>query len=324
LHTRPVGRLAALPAVLVIAAGALPAPVRADDDFWQAIAEPHADQVRALVERAGRLMTDASSFLYADQDPTGAGRVRRLDEAYRLLRRARELSPANPDVLCALGRAADESGRTAAAVEAFIACLERQTTAAAEIHLRLGTLYLRQGDRDAAVQHLRTAEATRNAYVAAAAVVHLAALLEDTGRTGQAIAALEGFATPVASGYGNGDVTLVAFALAVAYDRDEQLTSAWHALDRLQSGLGGGYGGQVLTAMAALRLVPAVDVHYWQALLYESLGKLTEARAEWLHYAAGGEAARFRDRALAHVAGIDRLLAGAVGARRPPARGIER
>jgi tetratricopeptide (TPR) repeat protein len=236
-------------------------------------------------------------------------RQRRLDDAYGMLRYARRLSPQHPEVLLALGRAAEESGRTAAAIDALTTYLASHRDSA-DAHLRLGALYLRTGRRDDAARHLRQAQTSRNPGIAGAAAVHLAAWLEAAGRPGDAIDTLQAANVPTATGYWNSDAAMVAFALAVAFDRDEQLSAAWTVLDRLQGGLSGSFAGQIQAAMAGLRLAPAVDVHYWQALLYESMGDLGEARAEWLHYAGGGDAARFRPRALAHVAAIDAVLAG--------------
>jgi tetratricopeptide (TPR) repeat protein len=308
-----VRRLAALAVVALLAVpararGAPDADRDGDPDFWQEVADPHGDEVRAIVARAQRLLGDASSALTADQDPTGATRQRRLDDAYGMLRYAHRRAPHNPEVLLALGRAAEESGRTAAAIDALTTYLATHD-GASDAHLRLGALHLRAGHHALALRHLREAQASRHPAVAGAAAVHLAAVLESEGRTGEAIATLEAAVVPSAAGYWNSDAAMVAFALAVAYDRDEQLSSAWTALDRLQGGLSGSFAGQIQAAMAGLRLTPAVDVHYWQALLFESLGDLGEARTEWMHYAAGGDAARFRPRALAHVAAIDRMLA---------------
>jgi tetratricopeptide (TPR) repeat protein len=320
-----VGRSAALAVVALLAlpagAGAEPDVARdLDPDFWQEVADPHGDEVRAVLERAQRLLGDASSPVAAEQDPTGTTRQRRLDDAYGMLRYARRLSPRHPDVLLALGRAAEESGRTDAAIDALTTYLAIVPAATGDAHLRLGALQLRAGRRAEALHHLREAQASRHPGTAGAAAVHLAAVLESEGRTADAIATLQAAVAPSAAGYWNSDAAMVAFALAVAYDRDEQVSSAWTALDRLQGGLSGSFAGQIQAAMSGLRLTPAVDLHYWRALLYESLGDLGEARAEWLHYAAGGEAARFRPRALAHVTAIDRMLADSHRTRRTDRR----
>src|SRR5207237_953504 len=83
------------------------------------------------------------------------------------------------------------------------------------------------------------------------------------------------------------EVTTLALALAVAYDRDEQLSSAFQTLDHMQSALTSSYAAQLQQSIGTLQFVPAIDQRYWQALFYESAGFLAEARAEWLNYAAG-------------------------------------
>jgi hypothetical protein len=63
-----------------------------------------------------------------------------------------------------------------------------------------------------------------------------------------------------------------------------------------------------MNALAVMRFVPAADRHYYYGLLYEAVGHLTEARAEFALYAAAGEQP-YRRRALEHVTSIDSLRA---------------
>jgi hypothetical protein len=53
-----------------------------------------------------------------------------------------------------------------------------------------------------------------------------------------------------------------------------------------------------------MRFLPPEDLHYYRALLYESVDRYVEARAEWALYAAAGQPT-YRGRALDHIAAID-------------------
>ena len=95
----------------------------------------------------------------------------------------------------------------------------------------------------------------------------------------------------------------VSFALAVFYDRDDQRSAAFEILDRMQTNLQPNFASQVQASLAMVRFEPAEDESYFDALLYESQGDYSEARAAWATYAASGGA--YRARALEHVAAID-------------------
>src|SRR5262249_9949678 len=108
-------------------------------------------------------------------------------------------------------------------------------------------------------------------------------------------------------------VTLVSFALAVHYDRDEQRGAAFEVLDRMQAALQQELGPFVERSFAELRFAPAEDEYYYQALLYEALGAYAEAGVEGTLYAAVPDAP-WRQRALEHVRGLDALRAAAATA----------
>jgi hypothetical protein len=97
---------------------------------------------------------------------------------------------------------------------------------------------------------------------------------------------------------------MVAFALAVLYDRDEQRANAFTVLDQMQASLNSLYTAQVQQQLNRFAFVPGEDQHYYLALFYESMGEYTEARAEWSLYAASGDTP-WRARALSHIAEID-------------------
>ena len=120
------------------------------------------------------------------------------------------------------------------------------------------------------------------------AVVYLAQALVAAGRADRATTLLADAVDNLGRHYYGIEASTLVFALAVAYDQDEQLSKAYQTLDRLQNALSSGYAAQLQQSLARLELVPAIERHYWQGLLYESAGFDGEARAEWLDYAAAG------------------------------------
>ena len=322
LHTRAVRRLLidcltlGSTLALTLAAGqaeARPGRSTPHDDpgasaLWREVIEPHGAEVAALLARA----RTALSKLSESADTTAERRLRYAGAAYGLLRRAHALSPDNTDVLGLLGDAADELGRTHQAIEALEDCIRIQGAerAGPEVTGRLGTIYLRLGKLDDAVRWLRYAVGPIGASSNASITVHLATALAARGQMSDAIDVLSNALPSAASSYYNDANTLVSFALAVHYDRDEQRGAAFEVLDRMQAALQQELGRLVERSFAELRFAPAEDEYYYQALLYEALGAYTEARAEWSLYAAVPDAP-WRHRALEHVRALDAL--------RPPA-----
>jgi tetratricopeptide (TPR) repeat protein len=281
-------------------------------DFWQEVVDPRGDEVAAVIAKINQALDVAAQLPTNDSDPDGSQRARLLDEARGMARYLRRIAPANPEVLMTLGKVTDEAGRADEALEALQAYLELEPDNG-DAALRVGRIYLRLHQYDDAVRYLRIANASIGWMNAG---VYLASALTATGRDDEAIRVLES-----AAGLGNalawgGMPQLPAFALAVAYDRDEQITEAFGVLDMLQSQLQTGFMSELQRQLDTLQLTPPGEAHYYRALLYESSGYLDEARASWLVY-AGGDNARFRHRALAHVAAIDLLVQRAIAARKP-------
>jgi tetratricopeptide (TPR) repeat protein len=213
-------------------------------------------------------------------------------------------------VLSLLGHAADELGKTRQAIDALEACIRIQgpDRAGAEVTGRLGAIYLRLGKLDDAVRWLRYAQGPIAVSNHATVAVHLATALAARGEMSSAIDVLANALPTQASNFFTDPVTLVSFALAVHYDRDEQPGAAFEILDRMQSALQQELGPFVQRALAELGFAPPEDGYYYQALLYEALGAYAEARAEWTLYAAVPDAP-WRRRALEHVRALDALRA---------------
>jgi len=303
-------------AALVLAPGS----VRADDhDFWADAVDPHGDEVRMILEKAVRAQKQAESFASYDGDPTGLMRTRLLDDAYGMLRYARRLAPHNPAVLLALGEVADDGGRSLPALDALEAYVREVDVPAAEAHARIGRIQLRLGHLRRAIRELQLALAA-SPPADGVTSFYLAQALAASGRADRATQVLADAVDDLGSQYYGVEASTLVFALAVSYDQNEQLSKAYRTLDRLQNSLSSGYAAQLQQALGRLEFVPAIERHYWQGLLYETSGFYGEARAEWLNYAAAGPAAPYRDRALAHVAAIDRLRAADLVAHRHRAK----
>jgi len=293
------------------------APSTNTSEFWSEVIEPHAAEINRLVARARTLLERRGS----DDEP--ATRLAVIGDAYGMLRYARRLSPENTSVLGLLGAAADELGRTRQALDALEACVRIQglERAGADVTGRLGAIYLRLGRFDDAIRLLRYAQGPVAVPDNAVAAVQLATALAARGKMADAIDVL-GNALPPRMSYPSDPLTLVGFALAVQYDRDEQPAAAFEALDKLRALLQQEVGAAVQRAISLVRFAPAEDEYYYRALLYEVLGHYAEARTEWLLYASVSDAA-WRPRALAHAAALDaerRIVRPPPAAPSPPPR----
>jgi tetratricopeptide (TPR) repeat protein len=307
-------RWATLIALLLAAAraDARPVPAAARDDgasaLWREVIEPHGVEVAALLARARAAMErrDESATTTTER------RTRLAAEAFGMMRHAHRLSPENTEVLTLLGQTADELGKTQQAIDALESCIRLQgpERAGPEVTGRLGAIYLRLGKLDDAVRWLRFAQGPISVPGQASLAVQLATALAARGQMPDAIDALANALPSRAPSYFNDPMTLVSFALAVHYDRDEQRGAAFEILDRMQATLQPEFGAFIQRALGELRFAPAEDEYYYQALLYEAIGAYTEARAEWALYAAVPDAT-WRHRALEHLDALDALRAAA-------------
>lgn len=332
-HTRRVRRLV-LMATLLLArqahADVIMAPPPPPDpehgNFWSDLIAPHQAEVAAIVFKARNALGQADSALASDYDPNGQERLRFYREVLGALRYARRLQPDNVEVLRLYAQTADELGQTRQAIEALQAAIDvtGATKAPSDLLGRLGMIYLRLGKLDDAIRYLRLAQGplVPGQPISAQVLVHLSNALAMRGQVGDAIDLLAN-AVPAATPYYSTEAGLVAFALAVQYDRDEQHGAAFEVLDRMQTALQGQMASLVQAALASLRFAPAEDQHYYLGLLYEAVGSYPEARAEWALYAAAPDLP-YRKRALDHIAAIDaqrRAPAAAPGVPRRYRRG---
>jgi tetratricopeptide (TPR) repeat protein len=289
-------------------------------EFWRDVAEPHADEVRMVLDKIEQAYQVVLQNNNADNDVDGALRTRLLDDARGMAKYLRRLVPDNVEVMLAMGKIADEAGRADEALEALLAYLDAVPDSPAyEATVRVGRIYLHMKKYDDAIRYLRLANMAGSYYNNYAAI-YLANALAGSGRDEEALDVLQAAAETPGSSWG-GEPQLPMFALAVAYDRDEQISEAFASLDRLQNSMQGGYLGQMQSAIDGFIPAPAAEAHYYRALLYESSGFLDEARSSWVLYAQSGEDARYKDRALSHVAAIDVLIDKTIAGRKPGKKG---
>lgn len=304
--------LAALAGDAMAEVEVMPPQPRVDPDrgnFWRDLLTPHKDEVEMLLQKARQAINTADMALYSDYDPTGMERVRFYREVYGMLKYARKLEPENVEVLWRLGQCADEHGKTREAIEALQAAIDIAGLEGAGIEAtgRLGIIYLRLGKVDDAIRLLRAAQqpVTAGQPLTAQVAVHLSHALAMRGQMTEAIDVLANN-IPAQIQYYPNELSLVSFALAVQYDRDEQRGAAFDVLDKMENTLQGQLVAMVQNVLAGMRFAPAEDRHYYYGLLYEAAGHYVEARAEWALYAAV-ETAPYRRRALEHIAAIDAL-----------------
>lgn len=305
--------------------------------LWRRITDPNGDEVRTLLVKARLSMSRADDARAGDEDWAIEQRTRFYRDAYHLAAHARTLAPEHLEALATFARAAEELGRTGEAIAALEASvkLTGPDRAHADVVARLGALHLRAGDTERAIRWLRLAQGpvpTGGAGLERAyAVIHLATALAMRGELAAGVHALSGALPERPAGHVSPETTVLAFALAVLYDRDEQRAAAFEVLDHLQSNLSTQYQPQVALELARMRFLPPEDLHYYRALLYESADQYAEARAEWALYAASGAAAgqpAYRGRALDHIGAIDAQRRANPGSKPPqqiaPSRAIPR
>jgi tetratricopeptide (TPR) repeat protein len=267
-------------------------------NFWRDIAEPHKDEVTLIVFKARQAMAQGEVTMLADYDPTGEGRQKLYRELFGMLRYARRLAPDNLDVLKLYAQSADAIGKTRQAMDALHAVIDLvgPDKAGPEVTGRLGEIYLRLGQLDDAVRYLRAAQGP----IIVGQPISTALAMR--GQTTDAIDVLAD-ALPTSVPYYANEYQVVTFALAVAYDRDDQRSLAVEQLDHVRAALQESWGQSVHTALASLRFAPAEDQQYYSALLLEATDNYSDARAGWALYAAAKGA--YAQRALDHIAAID-------------------
>jgi hypothetical protein len=303
-------------------------PGKAGQDFWSWLLDPYEAEVKLVLRKVAESWTRAASNELQPYDhgaqfsPARAElRTQLLADAEQMLRHALELSPGNIELKRELAIVTDENDRPGAqaALERYLAD-EVADRISPDARVRLGRWYARQRRFGDAVAQLRMALGGRPEYrTRTQAVLLLSSILMHTRRLAEAIDLLRGHVASAGFAH-HGWEPLTLFALAVAYDRDEQISLAHDVLTRIVSQ--GNGNDQLMSVLhdgnlppGRNPLIPPVERHYFAALQYEALGFLPEARAEWQAYATA-EDAPYRERAAQHIAQVDQLLREQRAARR--------
>jgi hypothetical protein len=302
---------ASSPIALAAMLAALPAPARGDDaprdppTFWDRLLAPHAREVGAVLAVVARAREGKEGYRFEPYGSSGlwsrAHQIARRQLAADLegmLRYALGLAPGDREVARALALVLADAGRPDAEA-ALTAYLADPTPPLGEAQLALGRLLARRGDEAGASRVLRAALAADalDARGRSTATLLLAQLHMLEGRVGAAINLLE----PEARGAGPLDL-----ALAVAYDRDEQLSRSRAVLDRITA-----VGPEALVTVLGEPLLDFVrpgERLYWSALVLETIGLDADAQVEWTNYAALPDI-RFAERARGHARRLAASLA---------------
>ncbi|HEX4454107.1 MAG TPA: hypothetical protein VH143_24760 [Kofleriaceae bacterium] len=310
-HTCSVRRAALLGLAIAAAtahADDKPQP-KSEATFWRDVLYPHRDEVDTVLDRCRTALDELDTAELADAAPPAAARRQLAVELEGALRYARKLEPDNADVLQLLGRVADDAGDARVARDALSDLVTRvgEDHAGADALDRIGAAAIDAGRYADAIHALRLAQVSVYTSVPAGAhaLVHLATALALDGHSTAAIDVLDDALPPQASFEPN-ELALVGFALAVQYDRDEERSAAFDILDRMKQQLGDQLAPALQNALARMRFAPAEDELYYRALMAEVIGDWSEARTEWLLYAAD-DAAPYRRRAIDHARALDRL-----------------
>jgi tetratricopeptide (TPR) repeat protein len=290
-------------------------------DFWGWLLDPHKAEVDEILRLASDNWQQASNEA-ADADagsrsPGRAERRRRLlADAEGMLNYARRLAPGRADVLRQLALVQDENEVPAAqeTLERYLAA-EIPERITAEPRVRLGRWYARQRRFSDATVQLRLALGgpATDASSRAQALHLYATVLMHSDRLAEAIDLLRSAAA-------TSPTPPTMFALAVAYDRDEQITRAHETLESLRSMNTTPFIDVLLQERGRpVLFVPPWERHYYAALQYELLGYLPEARSEWQAYIRCDDAP-YRERARQHLVMVDRLAVEEARAARQKAK----
>lgn len=298
----------------VLAAGpgglrAQPDPSSADHSrLWQDATRWYDREVELILKHARALHESASRAVRSVRDEEV--RERLLADARGMLRHAHRLVPDHPEVIELLAYVEEDSGRTDAALALYRRYWEvPNKNISGRLCVRHGLLLARLNRSQPALRRLRacldmetTVRAQRTYSHRVYAAVHLGNLHLDRGRVQAALDVL------IPGADERPPEPVVIFALAVAFDKDEQLARAYKTLERLDLD-----NKDIVLSLVGylddMDFVPAADRHYFRALLYEAAGYLAEARQEWHNYVRSGKRARFARRARQHIKAIDALLA---------------
>jgi tetratricopeptide (TPR) repeat protein len=277
--------------------------------FWARAANPHAEEVAALLARGRQLRGQAQYQSEPFQTPL---RERLLAQALESYRRAMALAPDQADVALETADVAYEASDYAAAAAAYARVAELEPSEQRmPVALRHGVALAHLGRLDEAQAVLERGQGWGSGSGATQLLWALGYVYMAEGRLDDA---LDAFARADAAQRASGNADPAPLlALAIAYDRDEQIGRALEVAEQARQ-LDPAFAFLMMAATTsqwqgtAGFFAPASDRHYWFAFAYEALGQLPEARAEWRAYLAS-PSPTYRLRAQEHLRQVDAALA---------------
>jgi tetratricopeptide (TPR) repeat protein len=299
----------ALPLVMALALSSAPAFAQRPA-FWERVADPHREQIEALVMRAQAELGERG----------GAGQGEAAARAEAWLREALRLDGRNFVAAVLLGEASARQRRGDEAVRQFqrARSLARTPTEESWCTLRVAVESSRAGRYPEALgeydRHIRLGEAQAAAYANSAEILMaLGRLGEAEDRYREAIR-LEAQEQPGRERDEN--LALAFYGLGVALDRDEQTAAAREAvaralaLDAKMELLDAAQGSEK-GEKSEVFFVPPGDVHYYRGLALLVAGRAQEAADAFQRFLGEQRGGRFGPRAEAHLLALSAKAEGA-------------
>ena len=292
-------RVLAVAAILLFTGGAPRAHQKneGESDFWGNLAQPGHKKFLAALNR-GRGFYDNALKLVDSQL-----RRRALSDALAAFQEANRANPTKAEGFFWIGKALYELDRLKEAISAFNKArrLNPDYDNDYSMAFTLGIAHSKMGAFETAVLEYDQAERTLAAQglgitdaqnVRATLHGNVAESLMALGRLEEAIQRYRA-SVALQPGY-----ALAWWGLAIALDRDEQISKAREAVTRA---LAGDPDMRALTSEGVF-FIPAGDIHYYFAFGYWAKGDLVRSKKEWESFLAALPRSQWAYRAQAHLA----------------------
>jgi TonB family protein len=276
--------------------GAEPKP---DSDFWGNIAEPGRKKFLEALRR-GRAL-----FETAERVASSQLKARTFEDALAAFQEAARASPRNADGPFWIGKTLYQLDRIEETIRAFkrVRQLKPDFADDYKVSFTLGIAYSKLNRFEEAVQEYDRAErvlATRGLGASDAgfgrALLHANAA-ESLMAIGHLDDAIQRYLDAIAL---YPSYKLAWWGLAVAYDRDEQVSKA---IDAVQKAIAGDSNMGALTQKDVF-FVPGGDVHYYFALGHQVRGDAAAAKKAWEQFLAELPKSQWAFRARDHLAAL--------------------
>lgn len=263
-------------------------------DFWGNIVDPGRKEFEGAIDRGSKLLEQAKGMR---AEPL---RTRVLQDALAAFRAATRHSPNNYRGWFLVAKVLMELDRVKPSIAAFkrvrkLGVHDREVSY--ETSFQLGIAYSKVGAfEEAVLEYDHADQATLRRQRLQKSTVHgnAAEALMALGRLDEAI---QRYRESLGHYPSN---TLVRFGLAVAYDRDEQISKA---RQEMRTALATDSAMRQLTSPNVF-FIPEGDIHYYFALGYETKGDIEQAKSHWQLFLQKLPDSHWAPRARAHLAGL--------------------